>query len=512
MESGTSPRSVAAALLVFVACGDPGRDTTGTGGITAATATMATLTDPGPSTTAEPTGTATLGSDSDSDTAVPTTGTTTGTTAEPTVGTTEPAQTEGTSTTGPGCGVCDQPNQQCVDDVCVTSCQGQDAACPVGQVCDVISGECHAEGDPCTLAGAEAPCADLSCGPGSTCDGVGACIPIAPCADVACTDDGRCWGTLCSCERVVECQEPTAELLNGPFSTEIGGIDFADDCNAWMVTLRSGPDYLRRLKPDGELTEWTGVANLNMGEVKVLRRLTVPQLKQLPPLTAEPTPPKPVEGLGEVAITYTCCAACGCQADPPQGVARLDETDIANPLPIVIVAEVTQGDGPFGSTSADAGPHGLAWGEDRVLYVGNSTMNGQYNDADLETAMQGVVFTFDARVTASAPVSPVHMLVALDGGSIYRFNILTKQAEFLVDLMSDVTSLAHDAFTGHVYAGLASLEVARLAPFTGEVETFQTMPGKGRVAVSPSGKLWYTPVKSVAPNIQLQSWELPASF
>jgi len=510
MEFGTSPRRVAAALLVFVACGDGGRDTDATAGVTAVTATMATVTDTTPGTTAEPT-TSGSGSDSDSDTAVPTT--TAGTsTSDTTTGTTEPAQTQGTSTTGPGCGVCDQPNQQCVDDVCVTTCQGQDrSACPAGQVRDIISGECHAEGDPCTLAGPEAPCADLSCGPGSTCDGVGACVPIAPCGGVACTDDGHCWGTQCGCERVVECQEPTAELLNGPFSTEIGGIDFADDCNAWMVTLRSGTDYLRRLKPDGELTEWSGVANLNMGEVKVLRRLTVPQLHQAPPLTAEPSPPKPVEGLGEVAITYTCCAACGCQADPPQGVARLDEANMANPLPIVIVAQVTQGDGPFGSASADAGPHGLAWGEDRVLYVGNSTMNGQYNDADLDNAMQGVVFTFDARITASAPVSPVHMLVALDGGSLYRFNALTKQAEFVVDLMSDVTSLAHDAFTGHVYAGLASLEVVRIAPFTGDVETFQTMPGKGRVAVSPSGKLWYTPVKSVA-NFPLQSWDLPAAF
>ncbi|WAS99176.1 hypothetical protein [Nannocystis punicea] len=509
MKFATPLPLLAAAFLVLGACGDDGRATATEVTTTPATATTTMTTGATPGTTGEP-GT---GSESDSDTAVPTTGTTASeptTTTTSTTGTTEPAQTS--STTAGGCGACDQPNQQCVDGVCVTSCQGQGPdACPQGQVCDVISGECHAEGDPCTLAGLGTPCADLSCGPGTTCDGLGACVPVAPCADVACTDDGQCWGAVCGCERVVECQEPTADLLNGPFSTEIGGIDFADDCNAWMVTLRSGPDYVRRLKPDGELTQWTGVANLNMGEVKVLRRLTIPQLTDIPPVAAEPSPPTPVEGLGEVAITYTCCQQCGCQADPPQGVARLDEDNVMSPLPIVIVAQVTQGDGPFGSAAADAGPHGLAWGEDRVLYVGNSTMNGEYNNADLDNATQGVVFTFDARVTASAPISPVHLLVALDGGAVYRFNNQTKQAEFVVDLMSDVTSLAHDAFTGHVYAGLASLEVVRVAPFTGEVEPFQTMPGVGRVAVSPSGKLWYTPVKYLA-DVPLQSWDLPMAF
>jgi hypothetical protein len=43
---------------------------------------------------------------------------------------------------------------------------------------------------------------------------------------------------------------------------------------------------------------------------------------------------------------------------------------MVTPLPIVIVAQKTQGSGPFGSTAADAGPQGLTWGVDRVLYVG----------------------------------------------------------------------------------------------------------------------------------------------
>ena len=41
----------------------------------------------------------------------------------------------------------------------------------------------------------------------------------------------------------------------------------------------------------------------------------------------------------------------------------------------------------------------------RVLYVGNSTMNGDFNSADLEKAETAVEFSFAERVTAAAPVS-----------------------------------------------------------------------------------------------------------
>lgn len=146
-----------------------------------------------------------------------------------------------------------------------------------------------------------------------------------------------------------------------------------------------------------------------------------------------------------------------------------------------------------------------------MLYVGNSTANGEYNTANLDKMTQEVVNVFNARVTASAPISPVHLLVALDGGDLYRFNVLTKQADFALDLMANVTSLSHDPFTGDVYASLSNLDVVRVAPFAETVDPFQKMPGKGRVAVSPSGKLWFTPVKYIN-NLPLSSWQLPMSF
>lgn len=367
-------RRTTTALLLAAACsGDDGATSDASATGTASASTTASLT--------TSTATTATGGESESSSSGGGTASTTssgGSTTTDTSGATTSAgssTTGGSTTAGVGCGVCDQPNQACVDDVCVDLCQGQDPdPCGPDQVCDVISGECKDPGSLCTLAGPSEPCGDRSCGPGSVCDGAGECLPVAPCGAVACTDGGECWGDACTCTRVKECDEASADLLNGPFSEKIAGLDFADDCTAWMVTLRDGVDYLRRLRPDGELTEWPGVSNLDMGEVKVLRRLTIPQAKELPPWTAEPPPPpEPVEGYGEVALTYICCANCGCAADPPQGVARLVEEDINKPLPMVITATTTQGTGPFMSKLFDAGPQGLAWGEDRVLYVGDCT-------------------------------------------------------------------------------------------------------------------------------------------
>jgi len=509
----TTSRALLASTLL-VACSDDGARVSATD--PQPTASSSGGTDP----SGEPgTGTSTgdpppTSSDSATDSATGTTGvTTTATDPTGTTSTTTDTTTNATnaSTTGveEPCVDCDQPNQQCVLGQCITSCQGEGPdACAPGQVCDVIGGTCKDPADPCLLAGPDVPCGPSTCGPGSVCDDQGACLPVAPCAGVACKDDGTCWGTLCGCERPKSCVEPPLELLNGPFSTEITALDFSDDCDAWMVTLRSGTDYLRRLEPDGTLTEWPGVSNLDMGEVKVLRSLTIPQLTVPLGLTSEPAPPSPVEGLGEVALTYTCCANCGCFADPPQGVARLVEEDMNTPLPLVITAKVTQGTGPFGAVVADAGPQGLTWGVDRVLYVGNSSENGEFNSADLDAASQAVEYGFAARVTASAPVSPVHLVVGLIGGEVHRFNVVTKQAVLVLDLDADITGFSHDSFSGRVYAGLSTLEIVSFDPFTGDVASFDTMPQRGRVAVSPGGGLYFAPVKYLDPGV-LVRYPLP---
>ena len=146
-----------------------------------------------------------------------------------------------------------------------------------------------------------------------------------------------------------------------------------------------------------------------------------------------------------------------------------------------------------------------------MLYVGNSTANGDFNSADLEKVTQDVEYKFPARVSASAPVSPVHLVVGLIGGEVHRFNVLTKQAELVVDLDADITSFSHDSFSGRVYAGLSTLEIVSFDPFTGDVASFDTMPGKGRVTVSPSGTLYFAPVKYLY-NGAIKTYDLPDTF
>ncbi|HGG57724.1 MAG TPA: hypothetical protein ENK31_08010, partial [Nannocystis exedens] len=126
---------------------------------------------------------------------------------------------ESSTTAGVGCGACDQPNQTCIDDVCVDLCQGMNPdSCGPDKVCDIISGECKDPDAACTVAGESQVCGEMSCGPGTICDGEGECLAIAPCAGVVCTEDGDCWGDACSCSRGKECDDPSEELLNGPFS------------------------------------------------------------------------------------------------------------------------------------------------------------------------------------------------------------------------------------------------------------------------------------------------------
>ncbi len=504
-------RAAAAALaLALPACsGDDGR---GDSDSDATTVTTTSSTTAGASTagTADTVGASTGTTNATGASATTTDSTVTSATSD---GSTGQTTTSGGSACGEP-GYCDQPNQICDerDDSCVTLCQGQDPdPCGPAQVCDVISGECKDAEAACALAGDYDECGDNHCGPGTTCDGMGACIPIAPCFAATCADDGMCWGTGCSCARAHECgdQLPDEDLLNGPFSTEITDLEFADDCTAWMVTLRSGTDYVRRLRPDGELTEWAGVSNLDMGEIKVLKALSIPQshTSGAGELVTDPPPPK-VEGLGEVAITYICCENCGCFVDPPQGVSRLDEDNQQEPLPQVITATVTQGAGPFGFAVTDAGPQGLSWGEDRVLYVGNTTENGEFNSADLEAETVDVLTTFNGRVYASAPISAVHLIVAIEGGDVYRFNTETGESEFVLFFEHEVTGFSHDAFSGLVYTSLANFDIVALDPFTGEFEPFGTMPGVGRVKVSPDGRLWFSPIKYVD-NKPITSWDLP---
>jgi len=361
-------------------------------------------------------------------------------------------------------------------------------ACDGDDVCDFATGRCAAAGTPGILTGEGERCgsAGPSCLPGTECSLGGRCQPAPPCYAVECSDDGQtCWGRSCLTERPPgACSPAPLERMNMP--DFIGGgdggavdLELDDACNAYIVTTISGPDYLRQLSPAGELTVWTGVTNLNMGEVAVLRR---------------PGDEFGVgDGLGEVALTYICCASCGCVSADPQGVARLDRSG-AESLPMVVAATPSPGAGPFADPRIDTGPYGLTWGRDDRLYVGNVTGQGDLVRADLSTGTSAEIHRLAGRIHAAGTFDETSLLVAIAGGDILRVHTDDLTEIPWASVGEDVTSLVRDPFTGHVYVAVASGRILEHTARGEPIGELAASGSPGRLALSPDGYLYQTTV------------------
>jgi hypothetical protein len=280
-------------------------------------------------------------------------------------------------------------------------------------------------------------------------------------------------------------------LLGG--DNGITDIQFDDACNAYGVTVISGPDYLRQIAPDGTLTTTTGVTNLNMGEVAVLR-----------PYTGEfGTSP------GEVALTYTCCVSCGCIGTDPQGVAHLDRSN--GTLPMVVTATPSGGTGPFGMGVLDSGPYGLTWGRDRTLYVGNVHANGDLVRADLTAGTSAMIAMLPARVYATATFDTSSLLVALADGTIDRVSTDGMHVTPWATVTPAAVSVVRDPFLGSVYVSLADGTVQTYAA-DGSSHTMLAPAGHtGRLAYSPDGALYYLRT-SFGQGITLERFALPTTL
>lgn len=346
------------------------------------------------------------------------------------------------------------------------------------------------------------------CGPGSACDGAGKCYPRVPCAGVTC-DAAGCFGTSCACTRPAGCEPApvgtpgeTGTLHDEAFRDALVDLEFDPDCTAWAATIVSGPDYLRSISPAGVVTSYTGVTNLNMGEVSVLQRLAIPTSSELP---------KPLDAPGlDVSLTYTCCSTCGCILDTtPQGASRLDPA--TGMLPFVIQSKTnTSGAGPFGQPVIDSGPAGLSYGTDRVLYLGNVDANGDYFRLDLSTKTQTLVTTFAARVHVSTPFDAIHMLVALEGGEIRVVDVRNGMSTLFTKSDSPVTGMVRDFFDGAVYVARRDSTILRYAE-DGTGAPFQTTASPARISIAPNG--WLYAIEIPPPFYDhkptFQRWQLP---
>lgn len=368
---------------------------------------------------------------------------------------------------------------------CVDECGDPSAMpCESGQVCDVSGGRCVDEGTAGLLPATETPCGDgLTCGPGTECSVDGQCDAIPACGRRVCdASESYCWGRGCVYDRPAgSCSPPTLERMNMDdflLGGDGGAIDleFDEVCNAYAVTMISGTDYLRQLEPDGTLTVSNGVTNLNMGEVAVLR-----------PIGGEFG--GGAEDPGEVALTYICCATCGCVGSDPQGVARLDREGPTS-LPMVVEATPSTGTAPWGSAALDTGPYGLTWGRDRTLFVGNVSTNGDLVRASLDEGTSEELHRFEARVLATTVYNRSSLVVALEGGELWLASTATDSSASLTTVDGEVTSLVRDPLTGHLFVSLGDGRVLELEADGTAVGTFHTFDGPVRIARSPDGFLY----------------------
>jgi hypothetical protein len=414
--------------------------------------------------------------------------------------------------------LCTGPGEVCVAGACVADCRPAGAnPCDLGKVCNVSDaspGMCVDPSSSCVTTSTPEMCGGgdggtLVCGPGSACDGKGNCYPLVPCNSVVCDTSG-CYGTECACTRPAGCTvaplgTPGAmgTLQDDTFRKGLVDLQFDPMCTAWGVTLISGPDYLRSIAPNGTVASVAGVTNLNMGEVAVLQHLIQTQSVGLPHVLDDP-------GL-DVSLTYICCSACGCQLNStPQGVAHYDPMTMQIPL-VIPSTMYTNGTGPFGSTTFDTGPAGLSYGTDRVLYVGNIDVNGDYYSLDLSTSMQTMVTTFTKRVYASTAFDAVHQLVALEGGEMSLLRITDATSAMWATSSCPVTAVTRDFFDGTVYVACRDNSIWRYDS-NGKGAVFQTATNPSRIAIAPDGYLYALeippPFADVTPTVE--RWQLPA--
>lgn len=378
------------------------------------------------------------------------------------------------------------PGEVCRTGVCVADCGDPSAiACGAARVCDYATGQCADEGASGILTGEGERCGDGGplCLPGTECSLEGSCAAAPPCFATTCSADGSaCWGRSCLSTRPAGACAPAAldrmnqdDFLRGG---DGGAFDFEldDGCNAYIVTMISGTDYLRQLAPDGTLTIWSGVTNLNMGEVAV-RRIEGDEFGS-------------GESLGQVALTYTCCATCGCVSADPQGVARLDREGTVS-LPMVITATPSPGMGPFQSATLDTGPYGLTWGRDNTLYVGNVTALGDLVRASLDDGTIEEIHRLPARIHASAVFDRRSLLVAVDEGIVHRVSTSSTASEVWAEIGEDVTSLVRDPFTGRIYVSVTSSRILEYTAGGALLGEWQAPGQRGRLAYSPDGHLYY---------------------
>lgn len=168
-------------------------------------------------------------------------------------------------------------------------------------------------------------------------------------------------GDVCvtSCEEDGTCSTCTPNLtVARQHLTAMADVDFDYDCNTYLTTLISGPDYTKVISPAGVVRTYYGNANQNMTFALV-----------------DPDPNN-----RRTVVTYSCCAACGCEAK--NGLTLMYTCDTASDPScgcagqthcpgFLDTAFITTGQLGVPGVAGLETPTGLAAGPGNRYYVGN---------------------------------------------------------------------------------------------------------------------------------------------
>jgi|GEM_PF-2332823 len=328
-----------------------------------------------------------------------------------------------------------------------------------------------------------------------------------------------------SCDQEGTCETCTPDLATANANrSSMADIDFDFDCNTYLTTLISGPDFTKQITPDGAVSTWYGNANQNMTFALV-----------------DPDPAN-----RRVVVTYSCCPTCGCTAsngltllytcnttdDPDCGCAG--QTHCPGFLDAAFIRT--------GSLSTSVGsvvtPTGLAAGPGNRYYVGNfrsnmcttgggctacdetnpnhwCTPSGTNCCAD-HTLGRLVEFTLPApgveprwRLAYDfSPEQTIGLASARDGsvlvgtyvngsqGKLWRFDPVTRQATLIETFGAYVFSITQNRGNGDIYVelGSGSPKVFRFLEDGSPAALPPGVPaapsGRGVIQYAPDGKIW----------------------
>ncbi|PKN55169.1 MAG: hypothetical protein CVU56_22690 [Deltaproteobacteria bacterium HGW-Deltaproteobacteria-14] len=328
-----------------------------------------------------------------------------------------------------------------------------------------------------------------------------------------------------SCDQTGTCQTCTPDLATANANrSAMADIDFDYDCNTYLTTLISGPDFTKQITSAGAVSTWYGNANQNMTFALV---------------DTDPANRR-------VVVTYSCCASCGCQAkngitllytcnttdDPECGCAG--QTHCPGFLDAAFITT------SYADTSVSSivSPTGLAAGPGNRYYVGNFRSDMCTNASGCvacdasnpdhwctpsasnccanHTMGRLVEFTLPApgveprwRLAYDfAPEQTIGLASARDGsvlvgtyvnasqGKLWRYDPVTRQATLIQAFSAYVFSITQDRSNGDVYVELGggSPKVFRFL----EDGTPATLPagvpsdpsGRGVIQYAPDGKIY----------------------